>query len=96
MNHSIDKKSTFNELLEKDNSFSIHKRNLCLPVTEVFKYKRNMTLVLIRKLTYKWQNSYELQNNPDFTLVKISEIRPQRLRKFWLIVDGFLWQKRAE
>ena len=38
-----DQKSTFQELLIKDNSVSVHHRNLQVLATEVFKIRNNMT-----------------------------------------------------
>ena len=45
-----DKKSTFYELLEKDGSVSIHKRNLRFLACEMFKLKRDMASELIKEL----------------------------------------------
>ena len=42
-----DKVSTFQELLEKDNSVSIHQRNLQILATEMFKVYKNMSLELL-------------------------------------------------
>ena len=39
-----DKKSSFYELLEKDGSVSIHKRNLRFLACEIFQLKRDMAL----------------------------------------------------
>ena len=38
-----DYNSSFDELLEKDNSYKIHDRNLQKLVTEIFKVKINLT-----------------------------------------------------
>ena len=45
-----DKKSTFYELLEKDGSVSIHKRNLRFLTCEMLKLKRGIALELIKEL----------------------------------------------
>ena len=45
-----DKKSTFYELLEKDGSVSIHKRNLRFLECEMLKLKRSMPHELINEL----------------------------------------------
>ena len=37
-----DKRSSFNELLEKDDSVSIHERNIKILVTEMFKVSKNL------------------------------------------------------
>ena len=64
-----DKKSTFYELLEKDGSVSIHKRNLRFLACEMFKLKRDMAPELIKELILpNRQRRYELRNNPDFAV----------------------------
>ena len=45
-----DKKSTFYELLEKDGSVSIHKRNLRFLACKMFKLKRGIAAELIKEL----------------------------------------------
>ena len=64
-----DKKSTFYELLEKDGSVSIHKRNLRFLACEMFKLKRDMASELVKELILpNRQHRYELRNNPDFAV----------------------------
>ena len=64
-----DMTSTFYELLEKDDSVSIHKRNLRFLACEMFKLKRDMTPVLIKELILpNRQRRYELKSNPDFVV----------------------------
>ena len=70
-----DKKSTFYELLEKDGSVSIHKRNLRFPACEMFRLKRNMAPELIKELILpNRQRRYELRNNPDFALPIVKSV----------------------
>ena len=64
-----DRKSTFYEMLEKDGSVSIHKRNLSFLACEMFKLKRDMAPELIKELTLpNRQHRYELRNNPNFAV----------------------------
>ena len=64
-----DKKSTFYELLEKDGSVSIHKRNLRFLACEMFKLKRDMAPELIKELILpNRQHRHDLRNNPDFAV----------------------------
>ena len=64
-----DKKSTFNESLEKDGSVSIHKRNLRFLACDMFKLKRDMASELIKELILpSKQRRYELRNNQDFAV----------------------------
>ena len=68
-----DKKSTFYELLEKDGSVSIHKRNLRFLSCEMFKLKRDMAPELIKELILpNRQRRSELKNNPDFDCMFLS------------------------
>ena len=47
---SRDKKSTFNELLEKDNSVTIHVKNLQVLVMEMYKVQNNCSPEIINKV----------------------------------------------
>ena len=70
-----DKKSTFYELLEKDGSVSIHKRNLRFLACEMFRLKRNMAPELIKELILpNRQRRYELRNNPDFAVPIVKSV----------------------
>ena len=54
-----DKKSTFTELLEKDNSVSIYKQNLRFLAIEMFKLKRGLALTLCKEwISHNRQNRY--------------------------------------
>ena len=48
-----DQKSTLIELLEKNNSVSMHKQNLRFLVIEMFKFKGGFALHYVMKLFYK-------------------------------------------
>ena len=70
-----DKKSTFYEMLEKDGSVSIHKRNLRFLACEMFKLKRNMALELIKELILpNRQRRYELRKNQDFAVTMVKSV----------------------
>ena len=56
---------SFIELVVKDNSVSIYKRNLLFLVMEIFKFKRGL---------YHELNTYKLRNNTDLTLPLIKSI----------------------
>ena len=70
-----DKKSTFTELLEKDNSVLVHQRNLRFIVIEMFKFKISLGPALCIEIIPKIkQNKYELRNNTDFTLRLVESV----------------------
>ena len=70
-----DMTSTFYELLEKDDSVSIHKRNLRFLACEMFKLKRDMAPELIKELILpNRQRRYELRNNLDFALPIVKSV----------------------
>ena len=70
-----DKKATFCELLEKDGSVSIHKRNLRFLECEMFKLKRDMAPEFIKELILpNKQRRYELRNNPDFAVPIVKSV----------------------
>ena len=55
------KASTFEQLLEKDSSVSIHKRNLCLLTVEMFQVVKRLAPTIINDLfPLKETNSYNL------------------------------------
>ena len=77
-----DKKSTFYELLEKDGSVSIHKRNLRFLACEMFKLKRDMAPEHIKGLILpNRQHRCESRNNSDFA-VPIMESVHKRLKSY--------------
>ena len=70
-----DKKSTFYELLEKDGSVSIHKRNLRLLACEMFKLKRDIAFELIKELILpNRHHRWELRNSPDFAVPIVKSV----------------------
>ena len=64
-----DKKPIFIELLEKDNSALIHKRNLRFLAIEMFKFKTGLAPTLCtERISHNRKNRYGYRNNTDFTL----------------------------
>ena len=61
-----DRQSSFDELLEKDNSVSIHTRNLQLLATEIYKIKHNLSPPLVRNLFQIVSSQYNLRRNTIF------------------------------
>ena len=61
-----DSKSTFEELLDLDKSFTIHHRNLQKLVTEIFKVKNNLSPSFMKSIFPDSHNPYNLRNGPEF------------------------------
>ena len=58
--------ATFQELLNKDNSLSIHHRNLQALATEMFKIHRGLSLDILREIFVSKVSLYNLCRNNTF------------------------------
>ena len=61
-----DNMPTFQELLNKDNSVSIHHRNLQVLATEMFKIHRGLSPEILRETFVSKTSSYNLRRNDTF------------------------------
>ena len=61
-----DRKLSFEELLRKYNTVSIHHKNLQVLSTEIFKTKNNMTPEILNKIFHNKTSSYNLWKNSSF------------------------------
>ena len=61
-----DNTSTFQELINKDNSVSIHHCNLQVLATEMFKIRRGLSLEILKETFVSKMNSYNLRGNSTF------------------------------
>ena len=61
-----DRISTFQELLNKDNSVSIHHRNLQVLATEMFKIHNGLSPDILNELFVPKRTSYNLRRNDTF------------------------------
>ena len=69
-----DKHSKFQQLLEKDNSVSIHHRNLQVLATEMFKVNVDLSLDLMNAIFIKRTNPYTLRRNVTFSIRQMSSV----------------------
>ena len=67
-----DKQSSFNELLEKDDSVSIHEQNLQVLATEM--YKINLLTRLMKDIFPINRNPYILRQNSQFPRPRINTV----------------------
>ena len=69
-----DNTSAFQELLNKDKSFSIHHRNLQFLATEMFKIHRGLSQEILRETFVPKTSSYYLRRNDTFEKRKVSSV----------------------
>lgn len=60
------KKSTVDELLDKDNSIKIHIKNLQVLVTDMFKVQNEKLTAIMSRVVPITEQNYILQNNCNF------------------------------
>ena len=63
-----DRTETFEGLLNKDNSVSIHHRNLQVLVTELYKVKSNMAPEILNQIFQNRTSPYNLRTNSSFAV----------------------------
>ena len=69
-----DSKSTFEELLSKDNSVSIHHRNLQVLATEMYKIKNDMAPELLNAISQNRTLPYNLRTNSSFSFRQVDSV----------------------
>ena len=70
-----DRSSSFENLLKKDNSVSIHHRNIqALATTEMFKVKNNIVLEIMKELFAPKTSSSDLRNNNSFKRRRVESV----------------------
>ena len=69
-----DTKSSFDELLSKDNSFTIHDRNLQRLATEMFKTKMNLAPQFMKSIFSDSKNPVNLRNKPEFERFNVKSV----------------------
>ena len=69
-----DKTSSFEKLLEKDGSVTIHTRNLQTLATEMFKVYKNLSPAIIADLFHVRQNTYNLRHDSYFAIPNVKSV----------------------
>ena len=69
-----DRTSTFDKLLNKNNSVSIHHRNLKVLVTELYKVKSNMAPEILNEIFQNRTSSYTLRTNSSFAVRPVHSV----------------------
>ena len=69
-----DKKSTFDELLTKDNSVKVHIKNLQVVVTEMFRVKNKESPEIMNRVFPIAEQNYNLRNNCNFVSRRINTV----------------------
>ena len=69
-----DTTSTFQELLNKDNSVSMYHRNLQVLATEMFKIHRDLSVEILRETFVPKTSSYNLRRNDTFEKRKVHSV----------------------
>ena len=66
-----DFKSSFENILEKDGTVSIHVKNLQKLATEMFKISKNFSVPLMSELFHQKVNHYDLRNPYEFSIANV-------------------------
>ena len=82
-----DYESSFNSLLERDTSVTIHTRNLQILMIKMFKTKENMNPQFMKQLFGEQKITYNLRNNDDFMLPRAKTVLLMAL-KLSVLEDG--------
>ena len=70
-----DKQSSFETLLEKDGSVSVHNRNLQILATEMYKIKNDLSPLIVTELfEQRNEQHYDLRKNSQFTIPPIRTV----------------------
>ena len=70
-----DKSSSFQNLLEKDNSVTIHHRNIKILVTETYKLLQGLSPPLTNEIFVERNNNYSLRGNNLLTRRRVNSVR---------------------
>ena len=75
-----DHQCTFEELLERDNSFTIHERNLQKSTIEMFKVNNGLSVELVNENSHFAENHYNFRH-PSGTKFKVDHVKTETYGK---------------
>ena len=70
-----DKSSSFQNLLEKDNSVTIHHKNIKILATETYKFLQGLSPPLMNEIFVERNNNYSLRGNNLLTRRRVNSVR---------------------
>ena len=79
-----DKTSTFQQLLEPDNSVSIHHKNLHVLATEICKISNNLSPEFLTEIFEKRANLYNFQSNTTFRRRQVNSVYQVKIKN-WIL-----------
>ena len=91
-----DKTSDFSELLEKDDSVSIHYQNIRQLATEMFKVSKGLCPEIVKGLfQFRYDIPYNLDKGPNFTILLYEQfLVVQRILNILTLTFGNLYQMK--
>ena len=70
-----DRSSSFQNLLEKDNSVTLHHRNIKILATETYKFLQGLSPPLMNEIFVERNNNYSLLGNNVLTRRRVNSVR---------------------
>ena len=70
-----DKSLPFQKLLEKDNSFTMHHKNIKILATEAYKFLQGLSPPLMNEIFVERNNNYSLRGNNVLTRRRVNSVR---------------------
>ena len=69
-----DSVSSFEDLLDKERSVSVHVKNIKIPPIEMFKVSNKLTVPLMNEIFVKRNNAYNLRKPSEFVRPKVHSV----------------------